>query len=182
MIILLVLLIAAVILFPYIKRAVDRVAFISELKKLCALRRYRLKLLKPVAAIIKNFSDGYDLTVDTGDTVYAVKLWDVVYDRSSIVFGADRRVRSRRKIQDVFGDKNRKAHILSEREIGVFPNFKAPVSENRRTVCILAVKMSGSKMLYSDENGTRELCPKDRLYGMFVLPRNSVTKLFGHTK
>ena len=182
MIILMSLLIAALIFFPYLRRAVQRLLLLRELKRLCALSKYRLKVEKPLAALFKNFSDTYDFTVDTGKTVYAVKLWDEIYRHSVTVFGADGSVKIMRKVQDTFGENNRKTHRISERELGGFPRLAEPSAEKRQVVRIFSPEPVKIKMLYSDGGTTKELCAKDRLYGMFILPRAALPKLFGQGK
>ncbi len=178
MIILLVLLIAAVVFLPYIKRALGRAALIRKLKKLCALSKYRLKVRNLFSALFRNFSDGYDLTVDTGKTLYAVKLWDEVYKNSSVVFGSDMRVRLRRKIPDTFGSGNKRSHRISERELGTFPRIPTPAEDGRGTVRILVMHPKGASVMYSDGSEIRKVHSKDRLYGMFVLSRGEFLGVF----
>ncbi|MBQ7384432.1 MAG: hypothetical protein IJV72_06540 [Clostridia bacterium] len=120
MIIIVVLLLVAVIFLPYIKRAVERVIFLNRVKKLCAIGKYKLKIQRPISALFKNFSDKYDFTVDTGKTLYAVKMWDELYKNSSAVFHSDRSVTNRRKIPETFGDGKKRTPKISERPLGRF--------------------------------------------------------------
>lgn len=179
MIIVFALLIAAVVFLPYIKKAVGRATFLMKLKKRCALKRYRIKMNNLFSALLSNFSEGYHLTVDTGKTVYALRFWDETYKNSSVSFGSDMRVRSRRKIPDTFGNGNKRSHRISERELGKFPRLSPPNTEGRRVVCVLVMHPTDAVCLYQSGGVAREIRRGDRLYGMLVVSRAELLRAIG---
>ena len=181
MIIILVLLfLLAVVFFPYIKRATERVIFFKRLKKQCALRKYKLNIQKPMSALFKNFSDKYDFVLDTGMVLYAVKMWDELYRHTSVVFHSDRSVTLRRKIPEPFGNENKRAHKTTERTLGKFAKLVPPSVESRKTISVFVVHPTDAKLLYSNGGEICEIHSRDRLYGMICASRREFLSVLKH--
>ena len=165
----------AVLLVPYITRAIYRGRTVRRLKKICALKKYRLKVSNPFSSYFRNFSDKYDLTVNTGKTVYAVKFFDEYYQNSTFVFREDRRVIRAESSSEIFDQTKRRR---SEREIGVFPKLSCDCA-GKREVRLLLLDADSIEVLLEENGKAKRLKEGDELYGMRLASHSSFLKVIG---
>ena len=169
------LLILFLIFFQYLKRAFSRARFVSAMKRECALKRYKLKKLGFFSLYFKNFSGGFDMEVDTGRHLYAIKLWDEAQKNANIIFTPGGRVYKRRKVTDVFGDEGQRSHSVLESKIGTLK--LADGAEKGATYTRRYLLFDGIANIYSyDGNDTARVKRGDELYGMTVLLRTDILK------
>lgn len=165
--VILLLLVAAVLLAPYIKRAWERLIFFGKVKKICQARHYIFKKNGYLKLYFSNFSGAWDISVDTGKTVYAVKLWGEVYKNAVISIEEDGTVSTRRKIREPFSYSNQKTHRVNERVLGkiALPPSAAP---KRRVVSVLAISPAETNVFYLDTGGVKKVAYGERVCGMIL--------------
>ncbi len=159
----------AILLMPYIKRAWERGSFIRSLRKVCALKKYKLEIANPFSAYFKNFSDTYDVTVDTGRVLYAVKFWNEYYKNSNLVFSKTRKVMRRNKSPEVFGKGEKMTHRISEKYLGRLPELAGVERENRKTVSFFLINMRHTSVWRFDGKEAVKLNVGDKIYDMTVI-------------
>ena len=165
----------AVLLVPYITRAIHRGRTVRRLKKICALKKYRLKVSNPFSSYFRNFSDKYDLTVNTGKTVYAVKFFDEYYQNSTFVFCEDRRVIRAESSSEIFDQTKRRR---ADREIGVFPELSCDCA-GKREVRLFLLDADSIEVLLEENGKAKRLKEGDMLYGMRLTSHAAFLKVIG---
>lgn len=173
--VILLLLILFLLFFPYIKRAFGRASFLRTLKKQCLLKRYRLKKRGFLSLYFCNFSDHFDLEIDTGKHLFAIKLWDEERKNTNIIFTSGGRVYKRRKVVDVFGEDGQKTHSVLESKAGVFTLAKDNPDAKKYTCKYLLLDGMANVYKYDGKESTR-IKRGDELYGMTVLLRTDILR------
>ena len=172
-------LIAFLFLFPYIKRAFERGGFVRRLKKECLLKKYKLKKMSLFSLYFCNFSDNFDIEIDTGKSLYAVKLWDDAQRSSNTIFAQGGRVYKRRKVVDVFGEDGKRTHSVVESKLGVLNISKQNQKSDKYTQKYLLLDKTENLYKYDG----KEICrikKGDDVYGMSVCLRSDfLTDIFG---
>ncbi|MBO7250371.1 MAG: hypothetical protein J6V42_03755 [Clostridia bacterium] len=163
----LLFLILIVAFFPYIKRAYFRYRFLNRLKTECAKRRYRVENIGGIASYFKNFSRGFDVLVDTGKTVHAIKFWNETYKNTNTIFMPNGVVYKRRKVVDVFGEGGKRTHAVLESSDGRLA-LKDPKIPASRTLSKYFVLDSASSFYQFIGTSTEKVKAGDMLYGMRV--------------
>ena len=174
-ILILFLAILILLFFPYLKRAISRARFIGVLKRECTLKRYKVKKHGFFSLYFCNFSNSFDMEIDTGKHLYAVKLWDEAQKNTNIIFAPGGRVYKRRKVVDVFGDEGKKSHSVLESRAGNLSIAKAKSEENKYTRKYLL--LDGVTNIYKyDGKDTVKIQKGEEIYGMTVLSRTDILK------
>ena len=158
--------VATVLLLPYINRAIRRGRLIRKLKKICALKKYKLELSNPFCVYFRNFSEKYDLTVDTGKVFYAVKFFDEYYQNSSFVFSGSRKVSRLIRNSGVFTQNDKHT---SERYVGSFCKLVGGHRSGRREFELLLVDTEATAIFFSEGERAEKLKEGDGLYGMTLI-------------
>ena len=174
-ILILFLLILFLLFFPYIKRAFGRARFLRALKKACLLKRYKLKKRGFFSLYFSNLSKDFDIEIDTGKHLFAIKLWDEAQKNTNIIFAAGGRVYKRRKIEDVFGEDGKKTHSVLESKAGVFALAKNAPNAKKYTRKYFLLDGMTNIYKYDGKESTR-IQKGDELYGMTVLLRTDILK------
>lgn len=169
-------LILFIIFFPYIKRAYFRCRFLRGLKTECAKRRYRVENIGGIASYFKNFSRGFDVLVDTGKTVYAIKFWNEAYKNTNTIFMPNGVVYKRRKVVDVFGEGGKRSHAVLESSDGRL-SLKDPKSPSNRTINRYFVIDSDTSIFSYSGSSTERIKWGDMLYGMRVSSAAYILKM-----
>lgn len=154
--------VATILLMPYITRAICRGKTIRTLRKICTLKKYKLEISNPFFVYFRNFSKTYDLTVDTGKVLYAVKFWDEYYKNSTFLFNDTRSVS--REIKDSYVFERNQKHT-SERRLGKFHKLSCD-SQGRREISLLLVGSEYTEIFFSDGGSIQKLSEGDLLYGL----------------
>ena len=152
----------------------------SDLKKECAKKKYRVENLNGISSYFKNFSEEFDITVDTGKTVYAFKFWDASYKNTNVIFMPNGTVYKRKKVVDVFGDDGKRTHTVLETKEGRLVLKDVVYPTGRVLNKYLLVDRSGSFYRYT-ENNTVKLQVKDTLYDMTVSSRENVIEMISRS-
>jgi hypothetical protein len=173
--VLILLIILLLFFFPYIKRAFGRAGFIGALKKECLLKRYKLKKKGFFSLYFCNLSDDFDIEIDTGKQLFAIKLWDGERKNTNVVFAPGGRVYRRRKVVDVFGDGRQKTHTVLESKYGVFELAKGSSDANKYTRRFLVLDGTANMYRYDGKESAR-IKRGDELYGMTVILRTDILK------
>ena len=173
--IILFLLILFLLFFPYIKRAFSRARFLHILKRECALKRYKVKRLSFFALYFCNFSPGFDVEVDTGKHLYAIKLWDEAQRNTNVIFAPGGRVYKRRKVVDVFGNEGKRSHSVLESTAGIFALAKLKTDADRYTRKYFLADGIANIYRY-DGKDIVKIKKGEELYGMTVLLRTDILK------
>lgn len=160
--------VCAVILAPYLKRAWERYVFFRQIKKICALKMYKVNIPKPFFAYFKNVSDCYDITVDTGKSFYALKLWHEFYRHSALYFNKSGAVMKRRKVADPLSQTGKRTHSVLEKRVGSVGGLLGADVKNRRVIKLLLVSPREIGIFLCDKDGTRKAMPSDRVCDMLL--------------
>ena len=161
----LLFLILIIAFFPYIKRAYFRARFLNRLKTECAKRRYRVENIGGIASYFKNFSDSFDVLVDTGKSVHLIKLWNETYKNTNTIFMPNGVVYKRRKVVDVFGEGGKRTHAVLESSDGRL-SIKDPRIPASRAVSKYFVVDNATSFYKYSGTATEKLQAGDELYGM----------------
>lgn len=173
--IILLLLILFLLFFPYIRRALGRASFLRALKRECLLKHYKLKTKGFFSLYFCNFSNRFDVEINTGKHLFAIKLWDEAQKNTNIIFAAGGRVYKRRKIVDVFGEEGQKTHSVLESKAGIFTLEKDNSDTTKYTRKYLILDGMTNIYKYDGKESIR-IKRGDELYGMTVLLRTDILK------
>lgn len=170
--------VAVILLLPYIKRAIGRGKTIRALRKISALRKYKLEISNPFCVYFRNFSKNYDLTVDTGKVLYAVKFWDEYYKNSTFVFSGTRSVSRVIKGTDVFDRDNKHT---AERRLGKFYKLSCN-NRGRYEINLFLVNTDTTAIFYFEGGNLERLKEGDLLYGMRLTSHKAFLEGVGKPK
>lgn len=160
------LVLCGALLAPYIKRAWERFVFFKEVKKICALKKYKVNIPKPFYAYFRNVSDCYDITVDTGKTLYALKLWHEFYRHSALYFNKSGAVMKKRKVTDPLSPSGKRTHSVIEKRVGSVGGLLGADIKNRKVIKILVISPPKLDIFLCDKEGTRKATAADRICDM----------------
>lgn len=169
------LLIIFLLCLPYIKRAFGRARFIRELRRACLLKRYKLKKRSFFSLYFCNLSDKFDIEIDTGKHLFAIKLWDEAQKNTNIIFAEGGRVYKRRKVVDVFGEDGKKTHSVLESKAGILALAKDNGDTKKYTRKYLLLDGIANIYKYDGKDSIR-VKRGDEIYGMTVLLRSDILK------
>lgn len=151
------LVICAFLFMPYIKRAWERFCFFKKIKKICALRKYKVNIPKPFCAYFKNISSAYDITVDTGKSFYALKMWNEFYRHCAIYINRRGAVMKKRKIADPLSQTGKRTHSVVERRVGSVGGLDlGSDTKNRRVIKLLIVYPKDLDVFFCDKDGSKK--------------------------
>ncbi|MBE6531625.1 MAG: hypothetical protein E7679_06050 [Ruminococcaceae bacterium] len=160
------LVLCGVLLAPYIKRAWERLVFFKEVKKICALKMYKVNIPKPFCAYFCNVSDCYDITVDTGKTFYALKLWSEFYRHSALYFNKSGAVMKKRKVTDPLSQTGKRTHSVIEKRAGSVGRLSGADVKNRKVVKVFIISPRELDIFICDKEGARKATSADRICDM----------------
>ena len=175
MFVLLFVLIIALLFFPYIRRAFSRARFWRNFKNECILKRYRTRRLSFFAFYFCNLSDKFDIEVNTGRHLFAIKLWDEAGKNTNVIFAPGGRVYRRQKVADVFGKDGKKSHSVLESKVGVFALAKPRANDKKYACKYLITDGAANIYIYDGKEGTK-VRNGGELYGMTLLLRTDILK------
>lgn len=173
--VILLLLILFMLFFPYVMRAYGRASFLRALKRECLLKRYKLKKRGFFSLYFCNISDHFDVEIDTGKHLFAIKLWDEERKNTNIIFASGGRVYKRRKVVNVFGEDGQKTHSVLESKVGIFTLAKDKSDAKKYTRKYLLVDGIANIYKYDGKESIR-VKRGDEIYGMTVLLRSDILK------
>ncbi len=172
----LLFLILFLIFFPYIKRASFRCRFLRKLKTECAKKRYRVENIGGVSVYFKNFSEEFDVLVDTGKSVHALKFWNEAYKNTNTIFMPNGVVYKRRKVVDVFGEGGKRTHAVLESSDGRL-SLKDPKIPSNRTLNKYFLIDNAASFYHYSGTAAERLKSGDMLYGMRVSSAAYILKM-----
>ena len=105
--ILLVLLIAAIALTPYVIMLIKRHKMLKRIKIVAAKSGFKMKSLNKLVFFAWNTSKKYDFIFVGEKSAYAVKLWSSLYSDSTLVLGRGDSFYISRRVSEPFLQKNK---------------------------------------------------------------------------
>ena len=168
---LLIAVIAAVVLYPYISVAICRYKAISNLRS--KLRRVggRMRVLRRFASASANRSAKYDLLVEKDNVFYAVKFWSCTHRDTTLRISKDGRVCEERTVSAPITPKGpRKERAISYRAKYVPKteyNFKNP--SGKKIINVILVYPSYKNIILDREGEERVLHSGDLFFDKVIL-------------
>jgi len=166
--IIVLLLILLVTLLPYITRGVRRTAFICRLRRICRLIKYKIRTANIFCLLFANLSRTYDLTVDTGRKLYAIKLWDEFYRNTNLIFNDSHCVLRRKKVSEVFGKDGKMSHSVYEKILGRLSLSPCENNGGRQEYHIFLFSGRDVSLYHHNGKAMDRISYGDKLYGMTV--------------
>ncbi len=167
--IIVLLLILLICLSPYLVRVTQRVFFLVRLRRICRLKRYKIRTANIFCLLFRNMSRTYDLTVDTGKTIYCVKLWSEFYRNTNIIFNGSHAVLRRKKASEIFGNNGKMNHSVYEKLLGRLVILPPENKYGRRESHVFIFFGRDISFYYHDGNCIERLSIGDKLYGMTLV-------------
>lgn len=97
----LLLTLAVLISFPYIRVAYRRLMFIRGLREYCLKEDIKFRLLNKFAVCSSNTNQNFDFILRVGKTAIPVKFYSAVHPHSTLIMGRAGKACERRKVRDV---------------------------------------------------------------------------------
>ena len=172
-IIVIVLLLAAMLGYPYWSAAILRTRMLRRLKRTCREMGFRLRPLRSNLFFLRNRADSYDLLIEGRDRIYAVKLWSAYRRDGTLLITRDGRVRERRQAPVVLDVRRDARGARSEgRAFPVRRTRLALSPKEKRTVTrLLLVYPAYRSIVRQTETGEIPLrCGDDFLDKMLITP------------
>ena len=168
--------VCAAVFAPYVKRAWERYTFFREIKRICALKKYKVNIPKPFYAYFCNVSVCYDITVDTGKTFYALKLWSENYRHSALYFNKSGAVMKKRKVTDPLSRTGRRTHSVIEKRVRSIGGLSGAEIKNRRVVKLFLISPKETEIFICGKEGTRNVGVSDKICDMLFSTKDIFLK------
>lgn len=180
---LIVAVITAVLLYPYISTAFFRYRAISHLR--VKLRRVggRMRVLRRVSCMSANRSSKYDLLVEKNNILYAVKFWSAAHKNVDLRIYSDGRVGEERTLREPItpkGDTKYRTVRYSARYVKKTEyNFKNP--NEKKIVNVVLVYPSYKKIILEKNGEEHILNSGDMFFDKIILTPFSFEKILSNT-
>ena len=176
MIIVILLLLAATLGYPYLSAAILRHRMLCRLEAVCHAAGYRLRRLRRPILLSRNRSGRYDLLIENRTEVLAVKLWSA-YRRGTSLICEGGRVRERHTVSPPL--RVNKDELPRSRDGRLLPvrRTRSPLHPNdRRTLTrILLIYPSYRSVSVSRDGGERVLSSgKDTVFDKLLFSPSSL--------
>jgi hypothetical protein len=167
---LILLIVASALFLPYLLRAIHRIRFIKRLKKICLLKKYKLKIVNPISVLICNSLSAPSVIINTGKITYLIKLWSENSKSSKLIFLKDGTFIKRRNISDVFNSTNQSYDRAVGKLSFSFPADKFKVSN--QTVKLLMLEARDSFEILVKDGSIRKISVGEEISGFYVTTMN----------
>ena len=168
---LLIALIAAILLYPYVSVAVCRYRAIVALRSKMRRVGGRMRVLRRFAFASANRSAKYDILVEKDSVFYAVKFWSCTHRNTTLRIGADGRVCEERMGSAPITPKGpRKERAISYRSKYVPKteyNFKNP--SGKKIINVILVYPSYKNIILDKDGEERALHSGDLFFDKVIL-------------
>jgi hypothetical protein len=177
-----ILLLFALILlgcYPWFRAATLRCFFRSRLKRVCRIRKYRY-IKKPRAPWRNVPADAPDLIVDTGDVLYALRLFAATQRRSALVFHSEgHSVCTRKKLPHFFRSGKKHAHYVMQSKHKALVPMRLPTAlcKDKTVHFVLLLNPVCQSVLYQDAGQVHSVGNGDRVGSMRLLSAAALLKL-----
>ncbi len=181
---LIIAIIAAVILYPYIAVAIYRYKAIAHLRLRSRHIGGRMRVLRKLAFFAGNRSSKYDLLVEKDGTLYAVKFWSCAHKNTDLRIYSDGRVGEERTHKEPMDPKGRagedrivkyRARYVNKTEY----NFKIP--KGKRIINILLLYPSYRNVILEHNGEEQILHSGDVLFDKIILTPFAFGKMLADT-
>jgi len=121
--VLILLCLISLVVWPYERVAVRRIAAVRRISKICAEREINFKILNHAYFLSSNKTDKFDFILRIEKTVIPVKFFSSADKRSTIILTQSGKISIRRKIRDPFGRGGKSNYRIVEKK-DVFPSMR----------------------------------------------------------
>ena len=179
---LVVAVIAAVLLYPYIAVAFFRYRSISDMRIKIRRAGGRIRTLRRFVSISANRSSKYDLLVEKNNVFYAVKFWSASHKNVDLRIYSDGRVGEERTLQEPMtphGESKKRLVKYSARYVKKTEyNFKNP--NEKKIVNVILVYPSYRKIILEKDGQEQILNSGDLFFDKIILTPFSFVKMLSN--
>ncbi len=176
-----VILAIAALVYPYVAVAFCRYRMLRRFEKIASKVGFRLHHLHKGVIFSPNSGEKYDILIEAGDKVYALKLWSAVRKNTTLRILGDKVIAEERTNRVPMEPDRRKKKQHVEKRKKKFPAPQLPPKyrkrEKRTILSVLLIYPSYSKVIAENREQPTELHSGDRIGSHILLSPSALEKI-----